>query len=350
MFLLDVILRYATVTLLLLLVILSIRDARKFRPTIFIVLTCATCAALLLGTVPDSLRLPQPLHAIVRIGDIGCIVFVWFLGLSLFQDDFRLKWWHWAVLIFKYIVLIPSRLAEMNGERFFPLWANAMLDLLVVAIMGHLIYVTLQGRSDDLIEPRRRLRLYFVLAMVLVTLLSVLAENLFMTRNPEFLLTLRVLIIFPLTLWACLWLTKFQSQNFVFESIVSKEPVTPKIDPRDKLLLEQLKTAMDVEKIYVEPGLTIRKLSEQLATPEHRLRVLINQGLGYRNFSTFLNSYRIDAVKQAFAKPENSRIPILTIAMDVGFNSLAPFNRAFRQFEGITPTAYRQKQDYETPD
>jgi len=114
------------------------------------------------------------------------------------------------------------------------------------------------------------------------------------------------------------------------------------IDPRDQLLLDDLTTAMEHEKIYREPGLTIRILAETLKTPEHRLRNLINSGLGYRNFSSFLNQYRIEAVKAAFAMPENSRIPVLTIALDNGYNSLAPFNRAFRDIEGITPSAYRR--------
>ena len=45
--------------------------------------------------------------------------------------------------------------------------------------------------------------------------------------------------------------------------------------------------------------------------------------------------------KAALASPEQARIPILTIAMDVGYASLATFNRAFKSEEGITPSAYR---------
>jgi len=36
-------------------------------------------------------------------------------------------------------------------------------------------------------------------------------------------------------------------------------------------------------------------------------------------------------------------VPILTIALDAGFGSLAPFNRAFRSHTGCTPTEYRAK-------
>ena len=99
---------------------------------------------------------------------------------------------------------------------------------------------------------------------------------------------------------------------------------------------------MNEDKIYLENGLTIRGLAEKLKAPEHRLRHVINKGLGYRNFAGFLNHYRIGAIKEAFDAPDNANLPILTLAMDHGYNSLAPFNRAFREAEGMTPSEYRQ--------
>jgi AraC-like DNA-binding protein len=65
--------------------------------------------------------------------------------------------------------------------------------------------------------------------------------------------------------------------------------------------------------------------------------------MGYRNFSSFLNHYRIAAVKEAMQQPDNARTPILTLAMDVGFNSIATFNRAFLNESGVTPSEYRSK-------
>ena len=74
----------------------------------------------------------------------------------------------------------------------------------------------------------------------------------------------------------------------------------------------------------------------------YRLRSFINKTLGHTNFSTYINSFRIEEIKQAFASPENDHIPILTIALNHGFNSLSPFNRAFKQVEGITPKEFRK--------
>jgi AraC-like DNA-binding protein len=69
---------------------------------------------------------------------------------------------------------------------------------------------------------------------------------------------------------------------------------------------------------------------------------VINGGLGHRNFNAFLNGYRIAEAKAALADPAQADVPVLTIAMDAGFNSLGPFNRAFKSETGLTPSEYRR--------
>jgi len=72
------------------------------------------------------------------------------------------------------------------------------------------------------------------------------------------------------------------------------------------------------------------------------LRRLINQRLGYRNFNVFLNEHRIAEAKAALADPRQAEVPVITIAMDAGFQSLGPFNRAFKATTGVTPSEYRK--------
>jgi AraC-like DNA-binding protein len=64
--------------------------------------------------------------------------------------------------------------------------------------------------------------------------------------------------------------------------------------------------------------------------------------MGYRNFNAFLNRYRIDAVKQALADTMQSEVAILDIALAAGFQSLGPFNRAFKADTGMTPSEFRR--------
>jgi AraC-like DNA-binding protein len=42
------------------------------------------------------------------------------------------------------------------------------------------------------------------------------------------------------------------------------------------------------------------------------------------------------------ADPAQAEVPILTIALDAGFNSLGPFNRAFKAETGMTPREFRR--------
>jgi AraC-like DNA-binding protein len=99
---------------------------------------------------------------------------------------------------------------------------------------------------------------------------------------------------------------------------------------------------MERDRLYREPGLTIAVLALRLGVTEHRLRQVINGGLGHRNFNAFLNGYRLSDVKQALADPGQAEVPILTIALDAGFQSLGPFNRAFKADTGVTPSDYRR--------
>ena len=100
---------------------------------------------------------------------------------------------------------------------------------------------------------------------------------------------------------------------------------------------------MTAQRVYREPSLTIAALALRMGLPEHRLRKLINEGLGHRNFSSFLNAYRIADAKRALRDPALADTPVLTIAMDAGFQSLGPFNRAFKADTGLTPTEFRRK-------
>jgi len=341
----DAFLRIGAITLLLLGAILVIRDRICWRPTVFIVLAAIGISIMLIGSAPENLGIPPLVQSTAYIFEFVSIVFIWWFGLALFRDDFTLHWPHWLFFILCGALRVPHNIAEMTGNFVYPVWLDTLCELIVVAMMVHLIFTVIKEGEDDLIQSRRRSRKYFIMAVVAAVLLSTFSEHGWLPIPQDYHYFIKSATAFPLTLWLTLWLSRLDQQKLNFEledtpltELVEKDTV----DPRDRELLGQLITAMETDKIYREPGLTIRNLAERLETPEHRLRVLINKGLGHRNFSAFLNSYRIDAIKEEFKDPQKSRTPILTLAMDVGYNSLAPFNKAFRESENMTPTTYRQ--------
>lgn len=99
---------------------------------------------------------------------------------------------------------------------------------------------------------------------------------------------------------------------------------------------------MEKEEHYKNNDLTIRSLADNINIPEHHLRRLINQHLGFRNFNDYLNRFRIKEASVRLTDPEQARLPITTIAIESGYSSLTTFNKAFKAINEMTPTEYRR--------
>ena len=138
-----------------------------------------------------------------------------------------------------------------------------------------------------------------------------------------------------------------QAQPELFGA-AAPQAATGGLDAGDRLLLAKLEALMGEGEAWRREGLTIGALAAEIGAPEHRLRRLINDHLGFRNFAAFVNARRIDAAKAQLADPAKAREPVSAIAFDLGFGSLGPFNRAFKEATGQTPTEWRRQSLAET--
>ena len=111
----------------------------------------------------------------------------------------------------------------------------------------------------------------------------------------------------------------------------------PESDPALAKLVELLER----DHIYRRPSLTLKDLADAMQLPEYRLRKLIHERLGYQNFNAFLHDYRIRDACRQLRDPAMKRVPILTIALSTGYQSVNTFNRGFREVMGMPPSAYR---------
>lgn len=201
-----------------------------------------------------------------------------------------------------------------------------------------------RGREGDLIESRRRLRFGIVIAVGLYVLAIGIAEPaVYDGGAPHTIISAIGSSIVFITLGFCAAMfASRQGDLFGTISRATGDRAARQPDPSDPLAL-RLKAFMAAELPHRDEGLTIAALAARLGEQEYRLRRLINGQLGHRNFAQFLNLYRLAEVKHALADPAQREVPILTIALDAGFGSLGPFNRAFRDAEGMTPSEYRAR-------
>ena len=95
------------------------------------------------------------------------------------------------------------------------------------------------------------------------------------------------------------------------------------------------------EKLFLDPELNLAQLSERMSLNRMEVSELINLGFGM-NFNDFVNSYRIEQFKERLKKGDHTRMSLVGIAFDCGFNSNATFNRVFKKEVQLTPTEYLQ--------
>jgi AraC-like DNA-binding protein len=106
-------------------------------------------------------------------------------------------------------------------------------------------------------------------------------------------------------------------------------------------LFEKLKRHMAENKPFLAEDLSLATLAEQLAMTSNQLSQVINQKAAV-NFFTFINSYRVEAVKERLKDPAFAHYAIIDIGYDCGFRSKSSFNKIFKEMVGITPSQYQK--------
>ncbi|MBT8145681.1 MAG: helix-turn-helix transcriptional regulator, partial [Gammaproteobacteria bacterium] len=235
----------------------------------------------------------------------------------------------------------------------------------------HVVYMGIEGRRDDLLEERRRLRIPFVISMGVVILftlsfvaISPLLERWLAPDNAElFVGTVTLVIYGSIFLWIlALNLAIFRLNIDAERLLQNPQPVdlaseqqaadngtngkdvrvnearVKEARVKEARLMEKINTAMDQQKLYRQTGFTIARLSQELSTSEQRLRTTINHTMGFRNFNQFLNHYRIREATRLLIESDE---PIANLAMNVGYNSLSAFNKAFKEIHNKTPRRFR---------
>lgn len=267
--------------------------------------------------------------------------FFWLFARTWFNDETRVGWRSWALigLAMLLLILVMATYAE-KGPLFWPAVVSLRAMMFAFAIAG--LWVVWRGREGDLVETRRRLRIRLVGCVGGYVLLVNALEILVMRGlGPISLRSFIEIGITILTFSFCAVMFGMR-QSDLFASANEKPKANVQVATDDPLV-PKLLGFMDSEMPHRDETLSIAKLAAQLGEQEYRLRRTINRQMGHRNFASFLNGYRLAEVKAALTDPTQKEVPIITIALDAGFGSLGPFNRAFREAEGMTPSEYRAR-------
>jgi YesN/AraC family two-component response regulator len=104
---------------------------------------------------------------------------------------------------------------------------------------------------------------------------------------------------------------------------------------------QELCTLMEKEKPYLRSDLSLAELAGLINISTHNLTEVINT-FADTSFYDFVNSYRVENVKQAIKDPEFQNYTLLGIGLESGFNSKSSFNSVFKKHTGLTPSQYKK--------
>lgn len=107
-------------------------------------------------------------------------------------------------------------------------------------------------------------------------------------------------------------------------------------------LFERIKNVVQAEQLFLDPNLTLRKLSIRLDTNTKYLSQVINHH-GNCNFLTFINAYRVDEVKTRIKAGDFYQHTFYGIAQRCGFKNKSTFYKVFRDNTNLTPKAYAEQ-------
>lgn len=344
----EMVLRGGAATTFLLLAVMLLRDGRNLTlarlGALFAI--SAVWSALWIEPFCDwAFRWALPVVLIL----MGKTAAFFLFSRALFDDGFKMKPVHWGLLGGMVALGAAWILSVKFNLPGYP--ARIAFQLSEIALAASAAWLAWNGRSADLVEPRRRARIAFVLLSSVFTIVittSYLAPG----RAPPIVGDLNGVGLFIMAMGMALLVVGLRSEEMFAASAAAMDPakdsppaVVVCTDPTEARLLSKLQCLMQEERLYRESGLTIGALGASVGAPEYALRRLINGRLGFRNFNAYLNGWRLADAKAALLDPEQRDVPISTIALDAGFSSLGPFNRAFKQAEGMTPSEFKSRSE-----
>lgn len=303
-------------------------------------------------------RIPTPLVWGVLALCSSSTAWLWLAARALFDDDFR---WGWpqlgagAAMLSLGLAANAPRLDAMltagvdSGPGPLTPWHAAAM----VAFTFAAVWEVLRGWRDDLVEPRRAARRWVALGIGIYAAIALAVELAVRDRPVGPLLPALHVAGIGLVALALAVLVARRSLDAVLGLAPTAHPMpprpavsatpdpAPRTDPVPPVAspgMQKLQRAMTEDRAYRREGLSVASLAADLGIGEAALRALINHELGHRNFNDFLHHHRL---QEAAARLVAEDLPVLTIALECGYGSIGPFNRAFRQRFGMTPTEYR---------
>jgi AraC-like DNA-binding protein len=186
--------------------------------------------------------------------------------------------------------------------------------------------------------------LMFILrSFVIITLIAMIHNMLPILKNN----TLNIVSLIALVVFIFYFINKVLIKALNYPDIFSgielsnkEKYVSSNLNSDEiKLINSKLMHAIEIDKLYLNPDLTIKNVTDHIGSNTKNVSQVINQ-MHNKNFFDFINSYRCTEVKLILQAEENTTI--MEAMFQSGFNSKSSFNKEFKKLNGQTPTEFKK--------
>jgi AraC-like DNA-binding protein len=298
-----------------------------------------------------SADLVGPYQYLIAFGTSATCNLLWLMSIALFRKDGGLRLHHYLVAISISLLVVTSYSIDLftslgvvaqGSVSWLDKTVQELTTLISSTILMLTLWETIKGYSTCSSFEKKQRALFatgFFVAIFNCTVVAkaLIPQELQATLSEWFVVT-SALIILSSTCVVIIWRHRTRAKS----STPAPETVDEinAVSSEDQNTFNTIETLMLNEQMYLQPDLKMMMIASQLSLPEYKISQAIRSQSG-GNFNQFVNKYRIAHAKQLLTDPKASESTILSIGLDSGFGSIAPFNRAFKAQLGCTPKEYR---------
>ncbi|MFS4466975.1 helix-turn-helix domain-containing protein [Maribacter sp. 2210JD10-5] len=147
-------------------------------------------------------------------------------------------------------------------------------------------------------------------------------------------------IILLLFIFVLGYIGLFQPSFFNIPKVLKTEIIKEQFSQfNDQSELARLKFLFEVEQVYLQQKLSLSEVAFTLNLPQRYVSGLINSYHG-TNFSSYVNSFRVQEALKRINDPNEKNKTLLGIALESGFSSKSSFNQIFKTTTGKNPSDF----------
>lgn len=330
-----------------------------------IVLYAVCLMAYLLGTASGEYFDQNVSYLILRRFGSACAIIVWLIAHELFIDKRKIHKVVWLIAIL-YMVLRASGsyYVTIGPERDWLVLSLTwgVSQFIMLGFIVHALYIAIVGYESDLVATRRTDRIAFVFATA-VQILIIFGNTSYSIGNSiisSFTNTSSPGLLIPTYIYSAytyvyatfflLWRLRISHPATVGSSALFTQQSdaigSDSSRKGDDALIQLIKHSMEVDHVYLRNKLSVQDLANHVSSQEYLVRRAINSQMNYRNFSDFVNHYR---VLHAAEQLKNTDEPVSNIGLEVGYTSLSAFHKAFKDKYLVTPKEFRIRERNSAP-